>query len=68
MKAGKRGSKPKASNDEMFANLPIQYEEVDKLTDEEKQCPACGTMMVAIGHEKISVKCSQSGHHMLVSG
>ena len=37
----------------MFANLPIQYEEVDTLTDEEKQCPACGTMMVAIGHEEI---------------
>ena len=37
----------------MFANLPIHYEEVDTLTDEEKQCPACGTMMVPIGHEEI---------------
>lgn len=49
MKAGKRGRKPKANYDEMFANLPIHYEEVDTLTDEEKQCPACGTMMVPIG-------------------
>ena len=46
VKAGKRGRKPKANYDEMFANLPIRYEEVDTLTDEEKQCPACGTMMV----------------------
>ena len=53
MKAGKRGRKPKANYDEMFANLPIHYEEVDTLTDEEKQCPACGTMMVPIGHEEI---------------
>lgn len=53
VKASKRGRKPKANYDEMFANLPIHYEEVDTLTDEEKQCPACGTMMVAIGHEEI---------------
>ena len=53
VKAGKRGRKPKANYDEMFANLPIHYEEVDTLTDEEKQCPACGTMMVPIGHEEI---------------
>ena len=51
--ASKRGRKPKANYDEMFANLPIYYEEVDTLTDEEKQCPACGTMMVPIGHEEI---------------
>ncbi len=53
VKASKRGRKPKANYDEMFANLPIHYEEVDTLTDEEKQCPACGTMMVPIGHEEI---------------
>ena len=49
VKASKRGRKPKADHDEMFANLPIHHEEVDTLTDEEKQCPACGTMMVPIG-------------------
>lgn len=53
VKAGKRERKPKASYDEMFTNLPIHYEEVDTLTEEEKQCPACGTMMVPIGHEEI---------------
>lgn len=53
VKASKRGRKPKANYDEMFTNLPIHYEEVDTLTDEEKQCPACGTMMVPIGHEEI---------------
>lgn len=53
MKAGKRGRKPKVNYDEMFANPPIHYEDVDTLTDEERQCPACGTMMVPIGHEKI---------------
>ncbi|MFR3752838.1 MAG: hypothetical protein ACLTW9_12135 [Enterocloster sp.] len=53
MNASKRGRKPKANYDEMFANLPIHYEEVDTLTDEEKQCPACGAMMVPIGHEEI---------------
>lgn len=42
MKAEKRGNKSKANYDEMFVNLPIHYEDVDTLTDEEKQCPACG--------------------------
>ena len=53
VKADKRGRKSKANYDEMFANLPIHYEEVDTLTDEEKQCPVCGTMMAPIGHEEI---------------
>ncbi|WP_367568211.1 IS66 family transposase [Lacrimispora sp.] len=53
VKAGKRERKPKASYDEMFANLPIHYEEVYTLTEEEKQCPACGIMMAPIGHEEI---------------
>lgn len=37
----------------MLANLPVRYEEADMLSSEEKQCPACGTMMVPIGHEEI---------------
>jgi transposase len=53
MNASKRGRKPTANYDEMFANLPIHYEEVDTLTDGEKQRPACGTIMVPIGHEEI---------------
>ena len=49
----KRGRKPKANYDEMFTNLPIHYEEVDTLTDEEKKWPACGSMMVPAGYEEI---------------
>lgn len=49
----KRGHKPKANYDELFANLPIHYEEVDTLTEEEKRCPTCETMMIPIGHEEI---------------
>lgn len=53
IKTSKKERKPKADYDEMFANLPVRYENVDTLTEEEKQCPACGTMMVPIGHEEI---------------
>ena len=53
IKSSKRGRKPKANYDEMFAGLPIHYEEVDTLSGEEKQCLACGTVMVPIGHEEI---------------
>lgn len=40
-KTRKRGRKPKANYNEMFANLRIHYEEVYTLTEEEKRCPAC---------------------------
>lgn len=53
VKTIKRGRKPKADYDEMFANLSVRYEKVDTLSNEEKQCPVCGTMMVPIGHEEI---------------
>ena len=53
VKASKRERKPKASYDEMFANLPTHYEEVDTLTEEQKHCVECGTLMVPIGHEEI---------------
>ncbi|MEG1877957.1 MAG: IS66 family transposase [Lachnospiraceae bacterium] len=53
VKSGKRERKPKANYDEMFANLPIHYEEVNTLSEEEKQCPECGASMVPIGHEEI---------------
>ncbi len=45
--------KPKATYDEMFANLPTTQIPVDTLTDEQKVCPVCGTEMVPIGHEVI---------------
>ena len=48
-----RERKPKATYDEIFADLPTREEIVDTLTEEEKQCPICGTQMVPIGHEVI---------------
>ena len=45
--------KPKATYDEMFANLPTTQVIVDTLTEEQKTCPVCGTEMVPIGHEVI---------------
>ena len=49
----KRERKPKADYNEMFANLPIHYEEVNTLSEEEKQCPECGAGMIPTGHEEI---------------
>lgn len=53
LNTGKKKRRPKASYDEMFANLPIRRVEVDTLTEEQKRCPVCETLMVAIGHEEI---------------
>jgi transposase len=53
VKGYKKERKPKASYDEMFANLPTKQVFVDTLTDEQKTCEVCGTMMVPIGHEVI---------------
>lgn len=49
--AHKRERKPKASYDEMFENLPRREVILDTLTEEEKNCPECGTEMVPIGTE-----------------
>lgn len=49
----KRERKPKMTYDEQFANLPSRQVLVDTLSDEKKQCPVCGTMMVSIGQEII---------------
>lgn len=48
-----RERKPKATYDEIFADLPTREVVVDTLTEEEKQCPICGTQMGPIGHEVI---------------
>ena len=53
LKTEKKKRKPKATYDEMFANLPVREEYVDSLTEEQKQCPECATQMVPIGHEVI---------------
>jgi len=53
VKSYKKERKPKATYDEMFANLPTTQILVDTLTDEQKTCGVCGTKMVPIGHEVI---------------
>lgn len=51
--AHKRERKPKATYGEMFDNLPRREVLLDSLTDEEKNCPVCGTPMVPIGTETV---------------
>ena len=51
--AHKRERKPKATYGEMFDNLPRREVLLDSLTDEEKNCPVCGTQMVPIGTETV---------------
>ena len=44
--AHKRERKPKATYEELFENLPRRQVPLDTLTEEEKNCPVCGTQMV----------------------
>lgn len=53
VKAHTKTRKPKATYDEVFANLPAEKIYVDTLTEEQKTCIECGTKMVPIGHELI---------------
>ena len=53
VKAHKKVRKSKAAYDEVFAHLPTENVYVDTLTEEQKTCDVCGTMMVPIGHELI---------------
>lgn len=53
VKAHKKVRKSKAAYDEVFADLPTENVYVDTLTEEQKTCDVCGTMMVPIGHELI---------------
>ena len=53
VKAHKKTRKPKATYDEIFADLPTENVYVDTFTEEQKTCGVCGTMMVPIGHELI---------------
>lgn len=53
VKAHKKARKSKAAYDEVFADLPTENVYVDTLTEEQKTCDVCGTMMVPIGHEPI---------------
>ena len=49
VKGYKKERKPKATYDEMFANLPTRQ----IVVEEQKTCDICGTQMVPIGHEVI---------------
>ena len=49
--AHKRERKTKATYEEMFDNLPRREVALNTLSDEEKNCPVCGTRMVPIGKE-----------------
>lgn len=53
VKAHKKTRKPKATYDEIFADLPTEKVYVDTLSDERRTCDVCGTAMVPIGHELI---------------
>lgn len=53
VKTSQRERKPKADYDEMFANLPIHYEEVNTLSEEDRQCPACGSGMRRYGQNSV---------------
>ena len=49
----KKPRKKKTSLKEQFENIPTRQVKVDTLSDEDKQCPNCGTQMVPIGTEVI---------------
>ena len=49
----KKPRKAKPSLKEQFKDIPVRQVTVDTLTEEEKQCPLCGTEMVPIGTELI---------------
>ena len=49
----KRSRKPKATYEEMFENLPHQIIQVDALSEEERYCPICDTVMKPIGKEVV---------------
>lgn len=47
IKAHKKARKPKATYDEIFADLPTENVYVDTLSEEQKTCVACGTTMAS---------------------
>lgn len=48
-----KSRKPKPSLEEQFKDIPVKQVMLDTLSDEEKQCPVCGTEMKPIGTEII---------------
>ena len=57
VKAHKKARKSKAAYDEVFADLPTENVYVDTLTEEQKTCDVCGTMMIPIGHNSSGQNC-----------
>lgn len=53
VKSYARTRKPKATYDEIFENIKTTQVAVDPLSEEERTCPECGTLMEPIGTEII---------------
>ena len=51
--AHKRGRKPKATYDEMFENIKTTQVAVAPLSEDERTCPECGSLMIPIGTEVV---------------
>ena len=49
----KRKRKSKATYDEMFENIKTTQVPVDPLPEEDRTCPECGSLMIAIGTEVV---------------
>ena len=51
VKEHKRERKPKATYDEIFADIPSRDIAVEPLSEEDRICPECGTLMEPLGTE-----------------
>ena len=53
VKSHKRNRKPKATYEEMFEHLPYKTVHVEELSEIDRVCPQCGTVMTKIGEEVV---------------
>jgi hypothetical protein len=78
-KAHKKARKSKAAYDEVFADLPTENVYVDTLTEEQKTCDVCGTMMIPIilynytptragSHAAAFLAGADPGYYLMVDG
>ena len=79
VKAHKKARKSKAAYDEVFADLPTENVYVDTLTEEQKTCDVCGTMMIPIilynytptragSHAAAFLAGADPGYYLMVDG
>lgn len=79
VKAHKKARKSKAAYDEVFADLPTENVYVDTLTEEQKTCDVCGTMMIPIilynytptragSHAATFLAGADPGYYLMVDG